>query len=70
MYPTYKNRKEQSRAGGYVFLGPKSNTPIQEMPLENGPVHLECRIMINLMALATESDWEVCLKTVRKQLLR
>ena len=29
-----------SRAGGYFFLGPKSNTPIKAMPLKNGPVHI------------------------------
>ena len=30
----------QSIAEGYFFLGPKSNTPIQGMPLDNGPVHV------------------------------
>ena len=30
-----------SRAGGYYLLGQKSNTPIQTMPLENVPIHLE-----------------------------
>ena len=39
----------RSRAGGYFFLGPKSNTLIQEMYPENGPVHLECIIVINFM---------------------
>ena len=40
----------QSRAGRYFFLGPKSNTPIQEIPPENGPVHVECSITRNGMA--------------------
>ena len=31
----------QSRSGVYSFFGPKSNTPIQKMPPENGPVHVE-----------------------------
>ena len=30
----------RSIAAGYFFLGPKSNTPIQEMSLENRQVHL------------------------------
>ena len=29
------------RYRGYFFLVPKSNTPIQEMPPENGLVHVE-----------------------------
>ena len=37
-------------------MGPKSNTPIQEMPAYNGPVHVECIIMLNVMASATEAD--------------
>ena len=47
-----------SRAGGCFFLGPKSrgNTPITEMPPENGPVHVECSIIRNIMALATEAQ--------------
>ena len=45
----------QSRAGGYFFLGTKSNTPIQEMPTDNGPVHVECSITRNVMASATEA---------------
>ena len=41
--------KAQSRAGGYFFLGPNSKKPIQEMTCENGPVHVECSIMRNVM---------------------
>ena len=45
----------RSRAGRYFVLGPKSNTPIQEMPPDNRPVHVECSIMRNVMASATEA---------------
>ena len=45
----------RSRAGGCFFLGKKSNTPIQAMPPGNGPVHLECRIIRNVMASVTEA---------------
>ena len=46
----------QSRAGGYFPLGPKSKTPSQKMPPENGPVYVECSIMRNVMELATEAE--------------
>ena len=46
----------RSRARGYFFLGPNSKTPIQDMPLDNGPVHVECIIMRNIMASATEAE--------------
>ena len=46
----------RSRSGRYFFLGPKYHTPIQEMRPENGPVHVECSIMRNLMASATEAE--------------
>ena len=39
-----------------IFLGTKYNTGIQAIPPENGPVHLECRIMRNVMASATEVE--------------
>ena len=44
------------RAGGYFFLGPKSNTQIKVMPPENGAVHVECSIMINVVVSATEEE--------------
>ena len=57
----------RSRSGGYYFLGQKYNTPIQEIPLENGPVHVECSITRNVMASSTEEDlgglFEKCQKT-------
>ena len=46
----------RSRASGYLFLGTKSRTPIQAITLENGPVHVECSIMRNVMASATEAE--------------
>ena len=45
----------QSIEGGYFFLGPKLNTPIQAMPPENGIVHVECGIISNVMVSATEA---------------
>ena len=38
------------------FLRPKSNTPIQDMPQDNGPVHVECSIISNIMVSAMESE--------------
>ena len=48
--------KARSRAGEYIFLGPKSNTLIQYIPPDNGPVHVEYRIIINVMTSATEAE--------------
>ena len=55
MHPTYQNRRHEADPED-CFLGPKSNTPIQEIPPENGPVHVECNIMRNVMASATEEE--------------
>ena len=38
------------------FLGPNSKTSIQDIPPENGPVHVECIIMRNVMESATEAE--------------
>ena len=46
----------RSRAGGYFSLGSKSNTPIQYMPPDNGPMHVESSITIYVMASATEAE--------------
>ena len=46
----------QSRSRRYFFLGPKYNTPIQNIPPENGPLHVECSIMRNVMASDTEAE--------------
>ena len=47
-----------SRAGIYLFFGPKSinNTPITEIPQENGTVHVECIIMRNFMESDDEAE--------------
>ena len=55
MHPTYQNRRHEEEPED-IFLGPKSKTPIQEMPPENGPLNVECRIMINVMASATKEE--------------
>ena len=34
------------------FLGPNFKAPIQEMPMENGPVHVACSIITNDVASA------------------
>ena len=59
----------QSRAGGYFFLEKNSKIPIQEMPQENVPVHVEFSIMRNVMASATESELGGLFETFRKKLL-
>ena len=46
----------RSRAGGYFSLGPNSKTPIQEIPPENGPVHVEFSITRNFLTSATEEE--------------
>ena len=46
----------RSRARGCFFLRPKSNTPIQDMPQDNGPVHVECSIISNIRVSAMESE--------------
>ena len=56
----------QSRAGGYFFLGPKSSTPILSMPPQNGPLHIECSIMSNVMASATEAELGGLFENVQK----
>ena len=40
------------------FHGPKTqkNAPITVIPPENGPVHVECSTMRNIMASATEEE--------------
>ena len=38
------------------FLGPDYKTPIEEISSGNGPVRVECSIMINVMASATEAE--------------
>ena len=45
----------RSQSDGYFFIGPKYNTPIQAMPLENGTVYVQCRIIRNVMSSSTEA---------------
>ena len=59
----------RSRTRRYFFQGPNSKTSIQYMPPDNGPVHVECRIMRNVMASAKEAETGGYLKTIREQLL-
>ena len=49
MHPAYQNWSRKANPEDISPLEPNSKTLIQEMPLENGPVHLECSIMINVM---------------------
>ena len=56
LYASYISEPDaRSRADGYLLLRPKSNTLIKAIPPENGPVHVECSIMINFMESDTES---------------
>ena len=61
----------RSRSGGYFSLGPKSKTPIHYIPPKNGPVHVECSIMRNVMASSTESElgglFENCQKATSRR---
>ena len=58
--------ESRNRAGGYFSLGPNSKTPIQEMPPENGTVHVEFSIIINVMASATEAELGGLFENCRK----
>ena len=57
----------RSRAGGYFFLVPKSNTTIQSMSPKNGSVHVERGIMRNLWHRPRNHNWDNYLKSARKQ---
>ena len=61
----------QIRAGGFLFLGPKSNILVQAMPPENGPVHVEWSIMRNFIASDMETKlgglFENCQKATSTQ---
>jgi hypothetical protein len=49
--------KARSRVGGYFFLGGKDNPdPKAPPPKPNGPIHVESRILRNVMASATEAE--------------
>ena len=46
----------RSRSRGNGFLGPNYRTPIQEKTPGNGPVHVQCIIMRNVMVSETEAE--------------
>ena len=46
--------QSRSRVGGYFYLG-NHNKPADN-PMPNGPIHIESRIMQNIMAAASEAE--------------
>jgi hypothetical protein len=56
----------RSRYGGYFFFGPKFDTPPKHMPKANGPIHVECGIMRNVLASAMESEMGGLFKNCQK----
>jgi hypothetical protein len=46
--------KARSRVGGYFYLGKKNEPPDLIKP--NGPIHIESRVMKNVMAAASEAE--------------
>ena len=66
MHPTYKNQKHEAEQV-YFFPGKKFNTLIQTIPPENGPVHVECSMMRNVMTSPRKKNWGDYLKTTRKK---
>jgi hypothetical protein len=56
----------RSRYGGYFFFGPKSDKPISQMPELNGPIHVECGIMRNVLASAMEAEMGGLFKNCQK----
>ena len=65
MHPIFQNQRHEAELVD-IFLGPKSNIPIQSAPPQNGPVHVECRIMRNVLASATEVDLGRLFETFQK----
>ena len=56
MHSKFQNQIHEAELVDIFFLGPKSNTPIQSMPTENGPVHVEFSIMRNVMESFIEAE--------------
>ena len=48
--------KARSRVGGFFFLDGKEDPQPGQPPHLNGPIHVECRIMRNIMASASEAE--------------
>jgi hypothetical protein len=46
--------KSRSRVGGYFYLGNQDEPA--DNPKPNGPIHVESRIMKNIMAAASEAE--------------
>ena len=49
------------------LLVSKSNKPIQAMPPENGPVHVECSIIINVTTSVTVSELGILFENFQKE---
>jgi hypothetical protein len=47
--------KARSRVGGYFYLG-NHDEPADNPPQPNGPIHVESRILKNVMAAASEAE--------------
>ena len=54
MHPKYQNQRHEAEQVN-IFPRTKSNTPIQSMPPENGPLPVYS-ILINVIASATEAE--------------
>ena len=65
MHPTYQNQRHEEEQVD-IFLGPKLNTPIQAMPSENGPVHVEFRITRNVIESDTGAELGEFFETFQK----
>ena len=48
--------KARSRVGGFFYLDGKEDPQPDKPPCINGPIHVECRIMRNVMASASEAE--------------
>jgi hypothetical protein len=46
--------KSRSTVGGYFYLGNKNEAP--DIATPNGPIHIESRVMLNVMASAAEAE--------------
>ena len=55
MHPTYQNQRHKAEQMD-IFPREKSNTPIQEMPPENVPAHVEFSIMRYVMVSSMEAE--------------
>ena len=56
--------RARSRVGGYFYLG-NANKPADN-PKPNGPIHVEARILKNIMAAASEAEMADVEKLIEK----